>query len=239
MNRYPLWKNLMILAVILIAALYALPNIYGQDPSIEVTTLAKNAAITDGSLTQVEAALREQELGFKRIDKEADRLRIRFNSGESQLLAMEHLQKQLGAEYAFAMNLVADVPGWLTAINGNPMSLGLDLRGGIYVLLEVDMATAIGKRMESYQQDIDDRLGDARIRHRVDLPDYDDVEDPADLTITVRIADAADLDAARAALLGSIDEIAAVEDGHRHPLYGPMRAVDVRNLARHHLAQAG
>ena len=188
MNRYPLWKNLMILAVILIAALYALPNIYGQDPSIEVTTLAKNAAITDGSLTQVEAALREQELGFKRIEKEADRLRIRFNSGESQLLAMEHLQKQLGAEYAFAMNLVADVPGWLTAINGNPMSLGLDLRGGVYVLLEVDMATAIEGRLRGYQQDFEDRLREARIRHRVDL----DAQ-----VITVRLTGSEDLEAAR------------------------------------------
>ena len=92
------------------------------------------------------------------------------------------------------------------------MSLGLDLRGGIYVLLEVDMATAIGKRMQSYQQDIDDRLGDARIRHRVDLPDFDDVEDPAELTITVRIADAADLEEARR-IVNEADPDLVVLDG--------------------------
>jgi len=91
MNRYPLWKNLTILAVILVAALYALPNIFGQDPSIEVTPLSKTAAITDGSLTQVEAALKQADLPFKRIDREPDRLRIRFNDGETQLKAMDLL----------------------------------------------------------------------------------------------------------------------------------------------------
>ncbi|MEJ2310288.1 MAG: protein translocase subunit SecD [Gammaproteobacteria bacterium] len=167
MNRYPLWKNLMILAAVLIAALYALPNLYGQDPSIEVTTLAKNAAITDGSLTQLEATLNEHELTYKRIEKEADRLRIRFNDGETQLLAMEQLQEDLGAEYAFALNLVADVPTWLTSINGNPMSLGLDLRGGIHVQIDVDMETALKNTISDTATDVRSALREEKIFGRI------------------------------------------------------------------------
>ena len=163
MNRYPLWKNLTILAVILVAALYALPNIFGQDPSIEVTPLSKTAEITDGSLSQVEAALNQADLPFKRIDREPDRLRIRFNDGETQLKAMDHLPETMGSEYAFALNLVADVPEWLSAIGGDPMSLGLDLRGGIHVLIDVDMDTALKNTLTDIRTDIQRSLREEKL----------------------------------------------------------------------------
>ena len=163
MNRYPLWKNLMILAVILVAALYALPNLFGQDPSIEVTPLSKTAEITDGSVTQVEAALGQHDLAFKRIDREPDRLRIRFNDGETQLKAMDLLSQSMGGEYAFALNLVADVPDWLMAIGGDPMSLGLDLRGGIHVLIDVDMDTALKNTLTDTRSDITRALREEKI----------------------------------------------------------------------------
>ncbi|MGD8235336.1 MAG: protein translocase subunit SecD [Chromatiales bacterium] len=163
MNRYPLWKNLMILAVILVAALYALPNLFGQDPSIEVTPLSKTAEITDGSVTQVEAALSQHDLAIKRIDREPDRLRIRFNDGETQLKAMDLLPETMGGEYAFALNLVADVPAWLKAIGGDPMSLGLDLRGGIHVLIDVDMDTALKNTLTDTRSDIQRALREEKI----------------------------------------------------------------------------
>ena len=163
MNRYPLWKNLMILAVILVAALYALPNLFGQDPSIEVTPLSKTAEITDGSLTQVEAALKQHDLAIKRIDREPDRLRIRFNDGETQLKAMDLLPETMGGEYAFALNLVADVPEWLTALGGDPMSLGLDLRGGIHVLIDVDMDTALQNTLTDTRTDLQRALREEKI----------------------------------------------------------------------------
>jgi protein-export membrane protein SecD/preprotein translocase SecF subunit len=163
MNRYPLWKNLTILAVILVAALYALPNLFGQDPSIEVTPLSKTAEITDGSVTQVEAALGQHDLAFKRIDREPDRLRIRFNDGETQLKAMDLLPEAMGGEYAFALNLVADVPDWLMAIGGDPMSLGLDLRGGIHVLIDVDMDTALRNTLTDTRSDLQRALREEKI----------------------------------------------------------------------------
>jgi protein-export membrane protein SecD/preprotein translocase SecF subunit len=163
MNRYPLWKNLMILAVILIAALYALPNLFGQDPSIEVTPLSKTAEITDGSVTQVEAALSQHDLAIKRIDREPDRLRIRFNDGETQLKAMDLLPETMGGEYAFALNLVADVPAWLMAIGGDPMSLGLDLRGGIHVLIDVDMDTALKNTLTDTRSELQRALREEKI----------------------------------------------------------------------------
>lgn len=179
MNRYPLWKNLMILAVILIAALYALPNLYGQDPSIEVTTFDDNAAITDGTVSQVESVLKAREYDFKRIEKESDRLRIRFNDGETQLLAMEHLQEEIGEEYGFALNLVADVPDWLTSLGGDPMSLGLDLRGGIHVLIDVDMETALKNTINDAAADVRSELREERLFGRI-------VQQEAGIEVTFR-----------------------------------------------------
>ena len=128
---------------------------------------------------------------------------IRFESVEDQQTSGERLRARYDDQTNVALTLAPKLPDWVRALGLSPMSLGLDLRGGIYVLLEVDMDTAIGKRLESYQQDIAERLRDARIRHRVDL------DGP---TIIVRIADAADLEAARR-IVDEADPDLLVADG--------------------------
>lgn len=165
MNRYPLWKNMLVVVAILIAALYAFPNLFGQDPSVEISASSKTAEISDGSLAQFKSLLDGENIPVKRIDRLEDRVRVRFNSNEDQLKAKETLESTLGNEYTMALNLAADVPGWLKMIRAEPMNLGLDLRGGIHVLIDVDMDAAIKKALEGYEGDIRADLRKEKLRY--------------------------------------------------------------------------
>ncbi|MEN8213434.1 MAG: protein translocase subunit SecD [Pseudomonadota bacterium] len=167
MNHYPLWKNLMILAVVLIATLLALPNIFGQDPSIEISPLSRTAEVTDGSVGQVESVLKEHDLEVKRIDREPNRIRVRFNDGAAQLKAKEALEQKLQNEYALALNLSPDVPAWLGDLGARPMSLGLDLRGGIHVLIDVDMEAALKNTLKDQASDVRTELRKKKLYGRI------------------------------------------------------------------------
>jgi preprotein translocase subunit SecD len=187
MNRYPAWLNTLVVIAISTAILFALPNIYGSVPAVQLA----NSNGDDTSAEQLSGYLRS--LQNDGIEAEAayisdDRAVIRFASVDDQQRAGERLRTQYDRQANVALTLAPKLPAWVRSLGLNPMSLGLDLRGGIYVLLEVDMDTAIGKRMESYQADIDDRLRDARIRHRVDV---------SGTTLTVRVANSEDLEGAR------------------------------------------
>ncbi len=164
MNRYPLWKNMLVVVAILFAALYALPNLFGQDPSIEISSSGKSE-ITQGSLTQFKSLIEGDGIAIKRIDLLEDRALLRFNSNEDQLRAKERLESVLASEYNVALNLAADVPGWLQSLGADPMNLGLDLRGGIHVLIDVDMDSAIEKALEGYEGDIRTLLREAKLRY--------------------------------------------------------------------------
>ncbi|MEA3302744.1 MAG: protein translocase subunit SecD [Pseudomonadota bacterium] len=167
MNHYPLWKNLMILAVVLIAAFYALPNIFGQDPSIEISPTSRTAEITDGMVGQVESILKEHSLEIKRIDRETGKIRVRFNDGSTQLKAKEVLEEKFQDSYALALNLSPDVPAWLEGLGARPMSLGLDLRGGIHVLIDVDMEAALKNTLKDQASDVRSELRKKKIFGRI------------------------------------------------------------------------
>ncbi|OOZ43682.1 protein translocase subunit SecD [Solemya velum gill symbiont] len=164
MNHYPLWKNMLVVAAIIFAALYALPNLFGQDPSIEISSSGKSE-ITQGSLTQFTSLIEGDGVTIKRTDLLEDRALMRFNSNEDQLKAKERLESVLASEYNVALNLAADVPGWLPSLGAEPMNLGLDLRGGIHVLIDVDMDSAIEKALEGYEGDIRTLLREAKLRY--------------------------------------------------------------------------
>ena len=164
-NRYPLWKNILILLVIMTAAFYALPNIYGQDPSVEITPDRKTAELTDGVAGLVGSVLTDAGITPKRIDREPDRIRVRLEDGETQLKAKEVLEQKLGGDYRVALNLSPDVPAWLQSMGGQPMSLGLDLRGGIHVLIDVDMDAAVKQALSRYEGDIRTLLRKEKLRY--------------------------------------------------------------------------
>ena len=147
MNRYPLWKNLLVVFVLLIGLLYALPNLYPQDPVVEVSG-TRGATVTQALKAQIEEALKQAGVPYKRIEMDQGKLRIRFERPEDQLRGQDVIARKLPSGYTHALTLSPDLPGWLVAIGGKPMNLGLDLRGGIHVLIDVDMDAAMKKHME-------------------------------------------------------------------------------------------
>jgi preprotein translocase subunit SecD len=146
MNRYPLWKYLLILVVLVVGLLYALPNLYGEDPAIQISK--RNAVVSAGLQAQVEAVLKKDGLRYKRIEHEGDNLLVRFYNTDTQLKAIDPIKAALGDQYVVAVNLASSTPGWLRAIGANPMYLGLDLRGGVHFLLQIDMEAAVGQVLD-------------------------------------------------------------------------------------------
>ena len=187
MNRYPGWLNALVLMLLLAGMLLALPNIYGSVPAVQLS--ANNGVdFTEERLQQVLLTMQNEGVEPEAAYLRDGRIVLRFNSIEEQRDAEARLRARYEREAAIAFTLAPKLPAWVRNMGLAPMSLGLDLRGGVYVLLEVDMNTAIETRMNAYQADFDDRLRDAQIRHRVDL------DGPV---ITVRLQDSADLAAAR------------------------------------------
>jgi preprotein translocase subunit SecD len=187
MNKYPTWLNMLVLVVLLTGILFALPNIYGSVPAIQVADRL-GEPITESQLAGFVTILGDTGIEAEAAFLKDDRAVLRFEEAQDQSAAGDTLRERYGRDLNIALTLAPRLPAWVRNLGLNPMSLGLDLRGGIYVLLEVDMDSAIQKRLESYQQDFDDRLRDARIRHRVEL---------ANRVITVRLANAEDFEAAR------------------------------------------
>jgi preprotein translocase subunit SecD len=165
MNQYPLWKNLLILAVFLGALLLAVPNLFSQDPSIEITA-ARGSEVTEASVAEVRAALENAGAPFKGIEsREGGKLLVRFASSGEQLAGQEAIERTLSERYRTALTLSADLPGWVRFLGLNPMSMGLDLRGGIHVVIDVDMEAALDQALERYVGDIRTELRDRKIRY--------------------------------------------------------------------------
>jgi preprotein translocase subunit SecD len=165
MNRYPLWKNLLILTVLAIGRLYALRNLFGKDPVVEVSGARTGVAVDDADTARVEEALSAAGIVAKNVALVDDRVRARFNSTEEQLQAKDALEASLADNYTLALNLAADVPQWLTALGAEPMNLGLDLRGGIHVLIDVDMDAAVAQAVDRYNDDIRTLLREEKLRY--------------------------------------------------------------------------
>ena len=153
LNRYPLWKNLMVIFLVAIGILYALPNLYGEDPAVQISGTRGQEA-NSGVLSEVQTVLKENNLATKSIVLENGSILVRFNNTDNQLLAKDKITEKLGNNYSIALNLAPATPKWLSSIGGNPMKWGLDLRGGVRFLMEVDMNSALTKRQEQLQDSL-------------------------------------------------------------------------------------
>mgnify|MGYP001827154660 FL=1 len=202
MNKYPAWLNALVLVVLLTGILLAMPNLYGSVPAIQLADRL-GEPVTETQLQEFVGTLQGANVEPEAAYLKDDRAVLRFDTPEAQTAAGERLRERYGRYLNIALTLAPRLPAWVRGLGLNPMSLGLDLRGGIYVLLEVDMASAINKRLESYQQDFNGRLRDARIRNRVDLDNN---------VITVRIADSADYEAALD-IVRTADSEVLIDDG--------------------------
>ena len=165
MNRYPLWKYILIIFVVTFAGIYALPNIYDKDPSLQV---GASAAVEISELTEilVTTALDEAGLKAKAIDINVDSLTVRFDDVETQLKAKEVVTAALGSNYVIALNLAPATPDWLRNLGAEPMFLGLDLRGGVHFLMEVDMPAAVRKAEDRYVSDLRTMLRENKVRYK-------------------------------------------------------------------------
>ncbi|WP_230622306.1 protein translocase subunit SecD [Aggregatibacter sp. Marseille-P9115] len=153
LNRYPLWKNLMVIFLVAIGILYALPNLYGEDPAVQISGTRGQEA-NSSVLSEVQTVLKENNLTTKSIVLENGSILVRFNNTDNQLLAKDKITEKLGNNYSIALNLAPATPKWLSSIGGNPMKWGLDLRGGVRFLMEVDMNSALTKRQEQLQDSL-------------------------------------------------------------------------------------
>ena len=149
MNRYPTWKYALIGIIILIGLLYTIPNFFGESPAVQVSPAKSSLKANPELLKKVEAALNLANIKFNGIFLDANGVKVRFDNPEDQIKAKDKLIANLGKDYSVALNLLSQTPSWLLAIGAKPMYLGLDLRGGVHFLLQVDMKAALDKSAES------------------------------------------------------------------------------------------
>ncbi|MCP5431489.1 MAG: protein translocase subunit SecD [Chromatiaceae bacterium] len=199
LNHYPSWKNLLVAGVLLVGLLYALPNLFSQDPVIEITG-TRGEQVGETLQQNILAALERAQITIKSSELKADRLQVRFRAAEEQLAGQDAISKVLPPEFTHALTLSPDIPGWLTAIGGRPMNLGLDLRGGIHVLIDVDMDAAIEKTVERHAGNIRTALRDEKIR-------YVTVKESGN-GVDVRFKDAASRDQAEKVLRSEFRDLA-------------------------------
>lgn len=165
LNQYPWWKYLLIGLVMLWGLIFALPNLFGEDPAVQISGARANIAIDAAFQEKVAALLDTDKLLHKRLELEGDRLLIRFADPEDQLKAADILKDRLGRDYIVALNLASSTPGFLRAMGLSPMYLGLDLRGGVHFLMQVDMDATIKQIEEGYVDEIRGRLRNDKIQY--------------------------------------------------------------------------
>ena len=165
LNRYPIWKYMMVVFTIAIAALYALPNIYGEDPAIQITG-ARGASVNMSTLDSVTQALDQKSLSYKSIALEDGSILVRFNDTDAQISARDVINEALGRDNIVALNLAPATPNWLDSIGAAPLKLGLDLRGGVHFLMEVDMDAAMEKLVGQQEEAFRSELREEKIRYR-------------------------------------------------------------------------
>ena len=148
LNRYPLWKYLLIIISISLAAIYAAPNLFGEDPALQISPL-KGQTLDEKTVKRIERQLKKDKISYFGLEQKARQLLLRFPDADTQISAQAKLLAKFGDNYTIALNLAPATPEWLKALNASPMKLGLDLRGGVHFLLEVDTEDALTQRYNS------------------------------------------------------------------------------------------
>lgn len=231
MNRYPLWKNLLILGVILVGVLFALPNLFSQNPSIEITA-ARGAGMTDAGMSEIKAALENAGVAYRAVDRlEGGRLLVRFTTSDAQLRGREAIEGTLSDRYNSALTLAPDLPGALRALGIQPMFLGLDLRGGIHVLIDVDMDAAVNQALERYTGDIRILLRNEKVRYLTVTRSQG--------RVTVKFRDARTRDQAEDLIGAEFRELILEDrdDGNAFLVHGSLRPADELAVKRFALQQ--
>ncbi len=209
--RYPLWKYILIVIVLVVSAIYSLPNLYPDEPAIQISGANAGVKADKTVLSQAETALKQAGLTFHGSEVQAKGVLLRVNTSDEQLKAQEIVRRALGDGYVVALNLAPTTPEWLLSLNAAPMKLGLDLRGGVHFLLEVDMSKVLEQRQETYATDIKAKFREAKVAYRT----------VADITngLTVKFAKEEDRTAAKELLAREYREFILVPAMRDNELY--------------------
>jgi preprotein translocase subunit SecD len=165
LNRFPWWKNVLVIVIIAVAFIYAAPNLYGEEPAVQISASSVLTNTDTATIDKIKQILAQAQITYKAIHLENRSILLRFNSTDDQLKAKEIIQQALGKDYLVALNLAATTPQWLKSLGAMPMKLGLDLRGGVHFLLQVDVDSVIKQRVEGDLRNITQVLREKRIRY--------------------------------------------------------------------------
>jgi preprotein translocase subunit SecD len=236
MNRYPVWKYAIIVIALLVGAIYTLPNFFGEAPAVQVSAGKATVKVDSTTQVRVEEALKAAGIKAEAINFDGNSIKARFDSTDVQLQAKDALQKALVPDpsdpsYVVALNLLSRSPAWLSALRAGPMYLGLDLRGGVHFMLQVDMQAALTKRAESFAGDIRSGLREKNIRHAGITRNAQTVE--------VRFRDAQTLEAARRLIADSFPDLqaVAVPEGVEYKLTASIKPEAARRIQDQALKQ--
>lgn len=218
MNRYPLWKYLLIAFTIILGIVYTLPNLFGETPAVQISTNRQSIVINEQTEARVASALQTANIPTDGMFIAGNSLKVRFKDTENQLKARDVIEKTLGEGYITALNLLADSPEWMSKINANPMFLGLDLRGGVHFTMQVDMKAAMQKTFDRYAGDIRRELRRQKIRTGT-------VRQTGN-SLTVPFQDAADLQKALPQLKGFFPDATLTPQGNELVLTLSDAAID-------------
>ncbi len=236
MNRYPVWKYAIIVIALLVGGLYALPNVFGESPAVQVSVAKPSLKLDAATLTRVEDALKAADITADAISLDGVSVKARFPNTDAQLKAKDAIQKALNPDatdpsYVVALNLLSRSPAWLTALHASPMYLGLDLRGGVHFMLQVDMQAALSKKAESLAGDIRSALREKNVRHSG--------INRNDQTIEIRFRDTQTAEAAKRIIQDQFAELTTVEspDGAEIKMVASINPVAARKVQEQALKQ--
>jgi len=220
MNRYPLWKNLLVILVTASGLLFALPNLYGEDPAVQVS--ATNAQVNQDTVQRVEDALKAANLAYKTAEVADNRVLVRFADTDTQLHALDAMKQSLGTTFNVALNLAPRTPKWMQDIGLKPMSKGLDLQGGVHFQLQVDLNAAAQTKLQRNMNDIRGAMRDKLIR-------YEDISLNGN-AITLQLRTPDDLKNARSLLAAQYPDLTVTDGTQPNTLNAGMTDKDVQTM---------
>ncbi|HAU1184090.1 TPA: protein translocase subunit SecD [Legionella pneumophila] len=227
-NKYPLWKNLMLIVIAVIGFVYAIPNLYTENPVVQIS--AGTDEDTETIKNQVESILKNANMDYKSLVVERDGVEIVFSSTDSQLLARDMIKNSLGSDYTVALNLAPSTPAWLEAIHADPMKQGLDLRGGVHFLLEVDVESVISRRYEGVMKNIGQELREAGIR-------YSGIRYLSDKGIELRFRDSESMENALVELRQKISDVVFVKTKTQNSILGAISPAELNSIRQNTIEQ--
>jgi preprotein translocase subunit SecD len=237
MNRYPVWKYATLVIALLVSALYALPNVFGESPAVQVSVARASVKLDAAVMARVEEVLKTTDLAAQAIALDGASIKARFADTDTQLKAKDAIQKVLNPDannpsYVVALNLLSRSPAWLRALNASPMYLGLDLRGGVHFMLQVDMAAALSKKADSLAGDLRSVFREKNVRY------YGGIN-RNDQTIEIRFRDAAALQAAKQVIQDQFPDLITVEsaDGAEFKMVASIKPLVARTVQDQALKQ--